>query len=138
MNPEQVTAAIYNAVGRNEGDFWLKPEDDLTARLVADLNAYVGQHRILLMFDNYEWIGELTSWIREGLFEPLDNHVLFVLAGRRRLEGRGWEEFNALIQQVELYPLNDAETRTYLDKKASAIRQRNRQWPIMLTVYLST
>src|SRR5438552_1933655 len=84
--------AVYGAVGRHEGDFWMKPEDELTERLVDDLNAYAGRHRILLMFDNYEWIGDFDDWVRERLWNPLDNHVLLVIGGRRRLESRGWRE----------------------------------------------
>jgi len=122
VSPEQISASIsqiYSVVGRQEGDFWMKPEEELGARLVADLNAYQYQHRILILIDNYEWIGEFDSWVREQLVEKLEGHVLLTLGGRRRLEGQGWQELIrlGLIEQIQLQPFAAPETAQYLHKK---------------------
>ncbi|MDQ2807288.1 MAG: tetratricopeptide repeat protein [Chloroflexota bacterium] len=122
VSPEQISASIsqiYSIVGRQEGDFWMKPEDELGERLVADLNAYQFQHRILLMVDNYEWIGEFDDWVRTQLVEKLEGHVLLTLAGRRRLESQGWQELIrlGLIAQIHLQPFAAGEAQSYLNKK---------------------
>ncbi len=122
VSPEQISASIsqiYSIVGRQEGDFWMKPEDELGERLVTDLNAYQFQHRILLMVDNYEWIGEFDDWVRTQLAEKLEGHVLLTLAGRRRLESQGWQELIrlGLIAQIHLQPFAAGEAQSYLSKK---------------------
>jgi tetratricopeptide (TPR) repeat protein len=119
ISPEHIEAAIgtiYSAVGRNEGDFWMKPEEELTDRLISDLYPYTEQRRLVLMFDTYELIGEFDDWVRDRLFGNLGEHTLLVIAGRRRLEGTGWQEYAPLTRQIELGPLSMAEAQEYLEK----------------------
>jgi tetratricopeptide (TPR) repeat protein len=120
VGSEQIEAAIshiYRAVGRTEGDFWMKPEDELTARLVADLNTYCSQHRLVLMIDHYEAIGDFDGWVRDQLFANLENYGILIIAGWHRLEGKGWQEHAPLMEQVELEPLTDEEATEYLRGK---------------------
>ncbi|MEA2575168.1 MAG: hypothetical protein QOH93_2466 [Chloroflexia bacterium] len=119
VSSEQMEAAvshIYRAVGRTEGDFWMKPEDELTNRLVTDLNAYCAQNRLVLMIDHYEAIGDFDSWVRDELFANLEEYGIVVIAGWHRLEGKAWREHVNLMRQIELTPLSIEEAREYLRK----------------------
>lgn len=120
ISPEQVDgviSAIYSAVGRKEGDFWMKPEEELTDRLVADLNSYAASRRLVLMIDTYELMGAFDAWVRHRLFANLEDNVLLVIAGHRQLEGKGWEEYAPMMRHIELDRLSSLEVRTYFQKK---------------------
>ncbi|NJN68321.1 MAG: ATP-binding protein [Chloroflexaceae bacterium] len=120
MSAEEMEAhigKIYAIVGRKEGDFWMKPEDDLTDFLVADLNAYCGTHRLVLLADTYELMGAFDAWLRERVFANLSEHALLVIAGRNKLGGKGWQEFATLMRQHELPPFDARDSGSYLQRK---------------------
>jgi hypothetical protein len=119
-SPAQIEAAIsgiYRAVGRKEGDFWMKPEDELTNRLLADLEPISEKYRFVLMFDTYELIGIFDEWVRERFLPRLGKHTLMVVAGRHSLEERGWQRYSSLMWQFEVPPFSHNESREYLEKK---------------------
>jgi tetratricopeptide (TPR) repeat protein len=120
MSAEEMEAhigKIYSIVGRKEGDFWMKPEEDLTDFLVADMNAWCDSQRLVLLADTYELMGAFDEWLRERVFANLGEHALLVIAGRNRLEGKGWQEFAPLMRQHELYPFDASESDVYLQRK---------------------
>lgn len=126
ISPEQVEAAVdavYAAVGRKEGEFWLRPEEEMTDRLLDDLNQYCSLTRLVLMVDTYELMGVFDDWVRDRLFANLGDHGMLVVAGRHRLEGKGWQEYADLMRQVELSPLSESEVQSYLQKKGVTDRQ---------------
>ena len=118
-----VSAQIYQLVSRADGDFWMKPDDELTDLLVADINSYVGLRRVVLFLDTYEVMGAFDDWVRKRVATKLASHALLVIAGRRPLEGNGWHEYAQLIRQVNLQPLSVAEALTYLQKMGVADEQ---------------
>lgn len=112
-----VIDAIYTIVGRTDGDFFLQPETELTAALIADINDYAKQNRIVMMFDTYEVMGALDNWVRDDLFINLAEHALLVISGRERLEGREWDTCRPLMLQHELGRLRKTEALEYLNKR---------------------
>jgi hypothetical protein len=120
MSAEEMEAhigKIYSLVGRKQGDFWMKPEDDLTDSLIADLNGYCDQHRLVLLVDTYEMMGTFDAWLRDRLFANLGEHALLVIGGRHKLEGKAWQEFLSLMRQHELQPFTESESDGYLQRK---------------------
>lgn len=120
LSPQHIEAAvnaIYNVVGRKEGDFWMKPEEELTERLLIDLNTYSAQHRLVLLIDTYELIGAFDEWVRERLFADSGEYMLLVIAGRNYLQGKGWQQYAELMLQIELDPFSNDEAYSYLKKK---------------------
>ncbi|HKP54334.1 MAG TPA: hypothetical protein VJ183_16985 [Chloroflexia bacterium] len=144
-SPEQVEAAIstiYGVVGRKEGDFWMKPEEELTNRLLADLQPISEKYRFVLMFDTYELIGTFDEWVRERLLPKLGERTLIVLAGRDSLEGRGWQKYSSLMWQLELPLFSHHESRQYLERKgvtdtqvATNLADRTDGHPLILSMF---
>lgn len=123
IGPDQIDAyigAIYRVVGRQDGDFWMQPEAELTTCLLADLNTYCANNRLVVMIDTYERAGLLDGWVREHLFAHLGCHALLVLAGRHRPDLQDWATYTAatgVVAQIDLQPLSEAETSDYLRQK---------------------
>jgi ATP/maltotriose-dependent transcriptional regulator MalT len=114
---------IYSAVGRKEGDFWMQPEETLTAYLVADLNHYCNKQRLVLMIDTYESIGAFDSWVREQIFANLDEYALLVIAGRQEVDRACWQDYALLMKQIELKPFTRDESYAYLKQKGVINKQ---------------
>jgi hypothetical protein len=114
---EEHIGKIYSIVGRKEGDFWMKPGENLTDFLVADLNGYCATRRLVLFADTYELMGTFDEWLRERVFANLGEHALLVIAGRNQLKHKGWQEFSMLIRQHELQPFDTGESGSYLQRK---------------------
>ncbi len=145
VSPEQIEAAIstiYGAVGRKEGDFWMKPEDDLTDRLIADLQPISEKYRFIFMFDTYERIGTLDEWVRERLLPRLGKRTLMVIAGRYSIEEIGWQKYSSLMWQLDLPLFSGNELREYLEKKgvtdtrvATRLADRTDGHPLILSMF---
>lgn len=108
---------IYSTVGRIDGDFFLQPEEELTASLVGDLNEYAVDRRVVVMFDTYEVMTALDGWVRDSFFANLSEYALLVIAGRNKLEGKDWSEYFPLMIQQELGSLSIKEAQEYLYKR---------------------
>lgn len=105
---------IYRFLGRKDADFWVKPEDELTKMLVQDLNSFCDERRLVIAIDAYELIDTFDTWVREKLFADLAEGAILILATRRRLEDKGWQEFEAISHQIELRPLSELDAREFL------------------------
>jgi tetratricopeptide (TPR) repeat protein len=120
INQDNVEAAmntIYSAVGKKEGDFWMKPEEELTSYLLSDLKPATDEHRVVLIYDTYELAGGFDDWVREGLLSKLGRNTLMVIAGRRPLQGKAWQRFAPVTFQLQLQPFSHQEVKEYLRKK---------------------
>ncbi|HUW13448.1 MAG TPA: tetratricopeptide repeat protein [Anaerolineae bacterium] len=109
--------AVYSAVGRRDGEFFFQPEEELTNRLLIDLNEYAATRRLVLLFDTYEVMDGLDDWVRDSFIANLGEHALVVIAGRHKLEGKDWREYSPLMIQRKLSGLSETEAREYLRKR---------------------
>jgi hypothetical protein len=111
---------IHQAIGKEEGDYLLQPEGELTKKMVSDLNEHVEEQRVVLIIDTYEHMAH-DDWLRDDLFGQLTGKVLLVMAGRKELSGRNWEfyESNGMLRQVDLTLLKKEDTNAYFTKKTN-------------------
>ena len=116
VSAEKVIEAIYRRLNRQEAEFYLNPESDVTKQLMEDINAYAAHRRCVLMFDAYEELGLLDEWVRNELLANFEQHAVLVIAGRQSL-GEEWDDWKPIMRYLPLEALSKKEATDYLQLK---------------------
>lgn len=110
-------STIYKTLMRQEAEFYLNPEDELTQMLLDDLNDYASEKRLVVIFDAYEMMDALNTWVRDEFIAGVGEYALIIIVGRNRLRGTGWEKYNLIMRQIELKCFSNEDAREYLKRK---------------------
>ena len=115
-NIELAMNTIYQVLTKPEADFYLNPEKVLTDKLVQDLNDYADQHRLVVIFDAYDFMATLDSWVRNEFLANLGQKAVLVIAGRQSL-GEDWADWRPIIRYLTLRNFSKEEAMDYLHSK---------------------
>lgn len=84
-----------------------------TENLISGFNGIAHESHCVIMFDTFEMAGDLEIWLREQCMPHLNENIVVVISGRKRL-GSEWERWRPIINEVELLSFSDKYTRIYL------------------------
>ncbi|MBK9749691.1 MAG: hypothetical protein IPO91_23335 [Chloroflexi bacterium] len=108
-----ILRSIYTAISRDDADYFVDPQEKLTAALVKDMNVYLENKHICIMIDTYERISDsLDRWL-VSLLPELEDLLILVIAGRDIISER-WNDFELVTKVVELQEFELSDTRKLL------------------------
>ncbi len=115
---ESIADKIFNFLSPQDIRFLLNPSEELTERLVEDINSYTKRRPLVIMFDTYETIGALEDWVCEFV-KSLRGATIIVIDGRReKLDNIGDDKWRRIgYSSMELDMFNETEGREYLVEK---------------------
>jgi tetratricopeptide (TPR) repeat protein len=108
---ETIMHWAHQLLGKQDAEFLKSPEDELTAKLVDDLNDYCAERRLILAFDTYEKM-PFDDWVRGGIVRELKDGAVTVVVGQQKLHGEWWKLAapGALVERhLELFSQGEAQ-----------------------------
>lgn len=106
---------IYSKLSREDAEFLLFPDEELTKSLVQDLNKQADK-RIFIFIDNYERILNLHGWYEDKVLTKLATSTTVIIASRKPPKLQLGEKF-VDFRYRELPNFTDDESKDYLIKK---------------------
>lgn len=106
---------------KDEVQLLLQPVEVLTPLFLKGLEKQAERQRICLCFDTYEETSPyIDAWLRhllEGQYGLASENLLFVIAGRERLDPNHWADYSNFLADIPLEPFTEPEAESYLEKK---------------------
>jgi tetratricopeptide (TPR) repeat protein len=129
----------------DEAELLLDPIGSLSPLFVKGLARTLDEENVVLCFDTYEESStSVEPWLLallEGKFGTFPRNLVVLIAGRDGLDANSWGEFDSLITKVEMQPLSDDESISYLasknitaDQRVSSILKESRGIPLFLAI----
>jgi tetratricopeptide (TPR) repeat protein len=142
---EVAAFVVKNYKKREDVDLLLDPIGTLTPVFVEAVSDLLTKGPLVLCFDTFE---ETSSYLEPWMFALLEGHfgtfpgnLSIIIAGRDGLNPNVWGEFDALVSKIEMLPLSEEESASYLASKkitsASQVRallDRARGVPLFLAI----
>ena len=99
----------------------LSPVPILTRYLLQDLAEALTVQTLLLFFDDFHKTRDfLNSWVcglLDGRYGPVSEHIIFIIAGDKKLNDSCWLDYAPFIVHQTLAPFTEDEARAFLNKK---------------------
>jgi tetratricopeptide (TPR) repeat protein len=118
LGEERMKSWLGTILTKPEMDSYLSSQKNLTRRFAEGLNALAAKTRLVLFLDTYEAASSsIDGWLRQLLESEISVNVLFVVAGRDRLEDMSleWSEWMTIVEEVELKEFSSPEAEKYLE-----------------------
>jgi tetratricopeptide (TPR) repeat protein len=116
VSERRVSELFQRGLSAQEIDFLMEADETLTGELVKSINVLSSETRVVIIFDTYEKMEHLDSWVREALVSKLGDNVLIIISGREELTG-GWTDWQPLIKSLQLLSFPADLAKHYLNKR---------------------